>query len=187
MGFLNLLFAFTPWILFAIISGPSLIRLKIAVVVCFLCVIVLGLKRIHMGIILWAGILFFAFDLVAVVILSNLWVAKHMSILASGTLAAATWFSILIRRPFTLAYARAMAHNEGADPSSLIYHSYILTGMWGCVFLANTLINTAKVYRGSTPGWVYEVAQNACLLLGMLFTMYYPKYTRRRQARQNQV
>ncbi len=183
MSFFNLLFAFAPWILFAIISGPSMIRLKIAVVACFLCVVVLGLKRIHMGIILWAGILFFAFDLVAVVILSNVWVARHMAILASGTLAAATWLSILIRRPFTLAYARAMAHNDGADQSSLVYHSYVMTGMWGCVFLANTLINTAKVYRGGTPGWVYEVMQNACLLLGMLFTMYYPKYVRRQQVK----
>ena len=91
--------------------------------------------------------------------------------------------SILIRRPFTLAYARTMVHKDGPDRSDLVYHSYVMTGMWGCVFLAHTLINTAKVYRGDIRGWVYEVAQNACLLLGMLFTVYYPECVGRQQAK----
>ena len=177
MGFLGLILAFSPWILFAIITaGHTPLRLKAAIIVSFITVIMLGLTKIHRGFILWAGVIFFTFNLIAVVIMNNLWVAKHMGILASGTLAAAAWLSILFRHPFTLAYARASVDIKERSSSGFIRTGYIITGFWGFVFLANLLVNIAKLYYTGITGWLYEVMQYGFLLIGMLFTVYYPKY-----------
>ena len=98
-----------------------------------------------------------------------------MGILASGTLATAAWLSILLRHPFTLAYARASADIKERSSSEFIRTGYIITGFWGFVFLANLLVNIAKLYYTGIAGWLYEVMQYGFLLIGMLFTVYYSK------------
>jgi len=182
MGFFGLILAFSPWILFAIItSGHTLLRLKVAVIVSFITVVILGLTKIHRGLILWAGVIFFTFNLIAVVIMNNAWVAKHMGILASGTLAIAAWLSILIRHPFTLAYARASVESKEWGSPVFIRTGYIMTGFWGIIFLANLLVNITKLYCSGIAGWIYEFMQYGFLLIGMLFTVYYPKLHIKRQ------
>ncbi len=57
------------------------------------------------GLILWAGLAFFAFATIAVLALESRWVIHSIGVLASGTLALAAWLSLLIGKPFTLDYA----------------------------------------------------------------------------------
>ncbi len=63
----------------------------------------MGIGRLHRGVILWAGLLFFVMASVAVIWLENSWVIRSMGVLASGTLASATWLSVLAGKPFTMA------------------------------------------------------------------------------------
>ncbi len=107
MEALKLLLAFLPWIAFWIISGGnSMLRLQIGICVAAILVVVMGITKLHRGLILWAGVVFFSFALVTVVVLKNIWVIQHLGILASGTLFMATLISILIGQPFTESYAR---------------------------------------------------------------------------------
>jgi len=105
-----------------------------------------------------------------------------MGILASGTLATATWLSILLGHPLTLAYARASVENKEWSSPGFIRTGYIMTGFWGIVFLANLLVNIAKLYYSGIAGWIYEFMQYGFLLIGMLFTVYYPKLHIKRQS-----
>ena len=55
-----------------------------------------------------------------------------MGVLANGTLAAAIWFTIVIKRPFTLDYAKE--HTDASLPSA-----------WGASLTANAALAFGKM------------------------------------------
>ncbi|WP_296805846.1 hypothetical protein [Thiocapsa sp.] len=90
-----------------VIAHEGLFRLQLGLGVALALSVILGLTGIHRGVILWAGLVFFSLASIAVIGFPDLWTIRHMGVLAAGMLATATWFSVLIRKPFTLDYARA--------------------------------------------------------------------------------
>ena len=182
MEALKLLVAFAPWIAFWIISGGhSMLSLQVGICVAAVLVIVMGITKLHRGLLLWAGVVFFAFALVAVVVLKNLWVIRHLGILASGTLFMATLFSIVIGQPFTESYAREHVPAELWDSPAFIRSSYTVTGTWGMIFLANTLVNVAKPYQPELGEWFFRGVELCILVSGVLFTTVYSRLARRRR------
>ena len=69
----KLILAFAPWLAFWFISGPSILRLHIALFVAAALVIIMAITKLHKGAILWAGYVFFSFALVTVV-----WLKEHV-------------------------------------------------------------------------------------------------------------
>ncbi len=182
MDALKLLLAFSPWIAFWIISsGHSMVWLQIGITVAAVLVLVMGITRLHRGLILWAGVVFFAFALVCVVFLKNSWVIHHLGILASGTLLTATLFSIVIGRPFTEEYARDHVPKELWDSPAFIRSSYTVTGTWGFIFLVNTLVNVVKPYYPEWGEWSFRGVELIVLVSGVFFTTIYSRLARRRR------
>ncbi len=180
MDALKLLLAFSPWIAFWIISGgQSMMRLQIGLGVASALVVVMGVTKLHRGLILWAGVIFFAFALVFVVLLKDLWVIRHLGILASGTLFMATMVSIVIGRPFTESYAREHVPEELWESPNFIRSCYTATGAWGIIFLANALVNVFKSYHGELGEWFFRGVEFSILALGVVFTTAYSKFMRK--------
>ncbi len=182
MSFLKLLLAFAPWLSFLVIAHGSLFRLKLGLVVALVLSVVMGITRLHRGVILWAGLLFFTFATSAVVLFNNMWTAKHMGILASGALAAFTWLTIVLKKPFTLDYAR-----EHTDPSLwnspvFINTNIVITSFWGSVFIINTVLAWGKMKSFVLSELGYEIISYSLLTGAVAFTTWYPGYVRRRRA-----
>lgn len=182
MSVFKMILSFAPWIAFLIISGPSMFRLKLGIIVAAILVVVMGVTRLHRGVVLWAGVLFFIYALISVVWLNNMWTVQHMGILANGTLAAGTWLTVLMGKPFTLDYAK-----EHTDPSlwntpTFMKTNYVLTSAWGVVFLIGVLNAWLKMQPLGIPAWVFEMAQYSCMLGAMFFTNWYTAYVKRQRA-----
>ncbi len=172
--------AFAPWLAFLFIAHGSLFRLKLGLVIALVLSIGLGVARVHRGIILWAGLIFFSCASVAVIAFNNMWTAKHMSIVASGVLAAGTWLSVIFGRPFTMDYAR-----EHTDPSlwkspRFIKTNVILTSAWGLTFTVNAILAWGKMEHFLLSELNYEVISYSLLLGTAAFSSWYPAYIRRR-------
>lgn len=183
MDALKLLLAFLPWIAFWIISGGnSMLRLQIGICVAAILVVVMGITRLHRGLILWAGVVFFAFALVTVVLLKNIWVIQHLGILASGTLFMATLVSIIIGEPFTESYAREHVPQELWDSLAFVRGCYTVTGVWGLIFLVNALINVAKPHYAEFGEWFFRGVDFSVLVSGVVFTTVYSNIMRKRRA-----
>lgn len=182
MDAVKLLLAFSPWIAFWIISSVhSMAGLKIGICVAAVMVIVMGVTKLHRGLILWAGVAFFAFALVSVVLLENMWVIRNMGVMASGTLFGATLLSIIVGQPFTESYAQEHVPKELWDSPAFIRSCYTVTGVWGFIFLANSLINLAKPFHPELGEWFFRGAELSVLVLGVLFTTLYSRRARRRR------
>lgn len=182
MDALKLLLAFSPWIAFWIISGGhSMGWLQTGICVAAVLVLVMGITRLHRGLILWAGVVFFVFALVWVVFLKNSWVIHHLGILASGTLFMATLLSIVIGHPFTEEYAREHVPKELWDSPVFIRGCYTVTGTWGIIFLVNTLVNVVKPHYPELSEWFFRGVELIVLISGVLFTTIYSRRARRRR------
>ena len=180
METLKLLFAFSPWIAFWIIAGGhSMLRLQVGICVAAVMVVLMGLTRMHRGLILWAGVAFFSFALVAVVALKNMWVIHHLGILASGTLFMATMISIVVGQPFTESYARDHVPSESWDSPAFIRSCYTVTGVWGTIFLINTMVNVVKSYHPELGEWLFRGVELSILVSGAVITTTYASRSRR--------
>lgn len=177
----SILLGFLPWIVFGVISGPSLWRLNAAIIVALALVLVMGYKQLAQGFILtWGSLLFFGVNLVMVVLFRNLWVINNLDILAKGTLAAITWLSIFLGKPFVLQYARETVPPE-RQASPVFYRTCrTLTVIWGVVFLISTGMSAAKTYGLWTGGLGYQAVSLGLIGLGLWLNHWYPQYVRSR-------
>ena len=177
----SILLGFLPWIVFGVISGPSLLRLNAAIIAALILVIFMGAKQLAKGFILtWGSLLFFGVNLVMVVLFRNLWVIKNLDVLSHGTLAAIAWVSIFMGKPFVLQYARETVPPE-RQASPVFYRTCrTLAVIWGVVFLISTGMSAAKTYGLWAGGLGYQTVSLGLIGLGLWLNHWYPQYVRRR-------
>ncbi|MDK9717888.1 MAG: hypothetical protein OEL57_08270 [Trichlorobacter sp.] len=181
MSIFKMILSFAPWIAFLIISGPTMFRLKLGIIVAAILVIVMGVTKLHRGVILWAGVLFFIYALISVVWLNNMWTVRHMGILANGTLALGAWLTVLLKQPFTLDYAKEHTDPSLWDSPIFLKTNYVITSAWGVVFIIGVLNAWLKMQHLAVPHWVFEVAQYSFMLGAMFFTNWYTAYVKRQR------
>ncbi len=182
MLFLKLILAFAPWLAFLVIAHGSLFRLKLGLIVALVLSIGMGVAKLHRGIILWVGLVFFSCASVAVVAFESMWAVKHMGIAASGILAVSTWLTVVIGKPFTMDYAR-----EHVDPSlwtspSFVRTNTILTSAWGLTFTINALLAWGKMEKFLLTELGYELVSYTLMIATAAFTSWYPGHVRKQAA-----
>lgn len=178
MTFLKLVVSFAPWIAFLIIAKDTLLRLEIGLVVALALSVVMALLRLHRGIIMWVGLVFFTATTIAVLGYHNMWTIKHIGVMASGALAVGSWAGLLIGKPFSLAYAR-----QNTDPALwhepvFIRTNVIITAAWATVFTINTALAWILMEK-LLPQWVCHTLSYAALIAAAAFTSWYPVHVRR--------
>jgi hypothetical protein len=181
MSFFKMLFTFAPWICFLIIAHDSMFRLKLGIIVAAVLTVVMAVTRLHRGVIMWVGILFFLYAFVEVVFLNDMWAVRHMGVLANGALAVGVWAGLAMKRPFTMEYAR-----EHTDPSlwqspAFLRTNYLLTTMWAVIFTINAFLAWQRSIRPAMPSWAYETVSYCLLVSAMFVSTWYPQYLNKRR------
>lgn len=179
MSFVKLLISFAPWIAFLIIARDTLLRVEIGLVAALVVSIVMAVLKLHRGVIMYVGLIFFTGATIAVLGFHNVWTIRHLGVLANGALAAGSWFTIAIGRPFTLEYAR-----QHTDPSKwhdplFIRVNRLLTTVWASVFTFNTAVAWALMTQ-PIPEWASHTLSYTALVGAAAFTSWYPNQVRRR-------
>lgn len=182
MLFLKLILAFAPWLAFLVIAHGSLFRLKLGLIIALVLSIGMGVTKLHRGIILWVGLVFFSCASIAVIAFDSMWAVKHMGIAASGILAIGTWFTVVIGKPFTMDYAK-----EHVDPSlwtspSFVRTNTILTSAWGLTFTINAVLAWGKMEKFLMSELGYELVSYTLMIATAAFTSWYPGHVRKQTA-----
>ena len=176
----SILLGFLPWIAFSVISGPSLFRLNAAVIAALILLLIMGFKQLAKGYVLtWGSLIFFSVILVMVVLLRNLWFIGNLDILSHGTLAAITWLSIFVGKPFVLQYALETVPPERQGSPAFYRICRNLTVVWGIVFIVSTGMSVAKTYGWWADGLSFQAVSLGSIGSGLWLNHWYPQYTRR--------
>jgi hypothetical protein len=117
-----------------------------------------------------------------IAVIDDSWSATEVRLAVdTGTLAVAL-FSILIRRPFTLQYAREAVDAETLHKAGFLRANYILTLAWTGAFLLMSLANLLTIYIPGLPFWVALAIGFAARNSALTFTKWYPHYQRAKYA-----
>jgi hypothetical protein len=93
-----------------------------------------------------------------------------------------TLTSILIRRPFTLQYAREAADADTAVLPAFVRANYIITWAWTGSMLLMMIGNVAMIYVPGLPLWSSLLVAFAARNSAVYFTKWYPEYTKAKYA-----
>ena len=91
---------------------------------------------------------------------------------------AISLMSILIRRPFTLQYARQVVDAETAQLPGFQKANYVITWAWTAAFLLMVLANVLLIYLPGLPLWAGIAIAFAARNTAIYFTKWYPGYHR---------
>lgn len=179
LAFLKLMVAFAPWLSFLFIAHDTVWRVKLGLVVALVLSVVMGVLRLHRGIILWVGLVFFSAATIAVLAFDDMWTVGHLGILANGALAAGAWLTILIGKPFTLDYAK-----EHVDPALwtspfFVRTNMLMTAVWASAFTINSAIAFFKMEHLFLSELAWEIVSYGILVATAVFTVWYPEHLRR--------
>ncbi len=172
-----------PWVLFAVLSSPG----RFEVAVCS----ALGLSLLT----LWAssrrGIGVYALDVVGVVFFIVLavvgLVASENQIaflelwageLTNIVLAVFVLATIIVGKPFTLAYAKKQAPEEYWDTALFRRINYVISAVWAAAFAFSAAVGLIgdAVLKDPNNFWTGWVLQLAALFFAIAFTEFYPDY-----------
>lgn len=178
MNFIKLLSAFAPFIVFGLLAGHTLDSVKIAIVAAFLLTIILNYKELRQGFILsWGTLIFFTFLMIAVVLMTNMWVLQMMNVLVYITLAAITWIGIVTGRPFVMQYARQEVDESRWQDPIFLRVVRDMAVFWGIAFLLDTGV---AIYQLGDKNVIFKIATYLIMVIAIVFTLYYPNWVRSR-------
>jgi hypothetical protein len=181
MSFVKLLLSFAPWIAFLIIAKDTMARVEIGLIAALVLSIVMAVLKLHRGIIMWVGLLFFTAATIAVLGFHNIWTVRHLGVLANGALALGSWITLAIGKPFTLEYARAHTDPSKWNDPVFIRVNVQLTSVWASVFTFNTAIAWALT-KHILPESIGHTLSYAALIGAAAFTSWFPNHVRGKMA-----
>jgi hypothetical protein len=90
--------------------------------------------------------------------------------------------SLVIRKPFTLQYAREMVDAETAQLAGFLRANYIITGAWSGAFVLMMIANALMIYVPGLPLWSGLLMAFAARNSAVYFTKWYPQHRRAKHA-----
>ena len=173
----GILIGFIPLIVYGILAGDSVSSVVTALGAATIVTIVAGLPDLRKGMILmWATLVLFGGAFIAVGVLNLTGIIPWMSIVIYAVLAAVAFGSMLVKLPFTLQYARGMVDRSIWEKPGFITVNFLMTGVWGCVFVINLLLSYVSFISPQTLGRFTLPLTYLVLIAGIVFTISYPRH-----------
>jgi len=183
-GFLKSPFAgIAPWALLAILSGPGHFAEAVLAALGFsVLVLLVGLSRgIKVHALELFGAAFFGVLAVAglfasqnVIRFLEVWAGE----LTNVSLAGFAWATLLIRKPFTMAYAKDSTPQEHWDTPLFWRINSVLSAVWASAFTVAAIagfIGDAMLHDAGNfwTGWILQLA---AIFFAISFSEFYPDY-----------
>jgi hypothetical protein len=172
-----------PWVLMSVLSSPG----RFVQAVCF----ALGLALLTMwlghrrGISIHALDVFGATFFVALAVVGVMashgvisWMELWAGELTNVALALFVVTTIVIRRPFTLPYAKEQAPEEYWNSALFIRINYLISAVWAGAFIFAAAVGFVgdAVLHDANNFWTGWVLQLAAIFFAISFTEFYPDY-----------
>ncbi len=181
----NPLAGLAPWIVYSLVEGQG--RLEESAAIAFglaLAILMIGwLRGSSPKLLEFSDVIFFGGLAIFVAVASDdthAWLERWSGEVANVALVVIAVGSILIRQPFTLAYAKEDAPRELWDNPVFLRTNYVLTWVWAIAFLieAASGLYGDWVLDDSNNLWTGWIIQTLPLIVAAQFTLWYPERVR---------
>jgi hypothetical protein len=172
-----------PWILMSVLSSPGRFE-EAACAALGVSLLVMWLGRVR-GIAIhqlevFGVVVFAVYAVLGLVAPADVirWLELWAGELTNIALAAFAAFTLLIRKPFTLAYAKETTPREHWDSPLFLRINYVITAVWAGAFFVSAVVGAIGDAVLHDPGnfWTGWVLQLAAIFAAVAFTEFYPDY-----------
>jgi SNF family Na+-dependent transporter len=173
---------FAPWIAMSVIEGPQ--RFELAVGLAFALSLAAGVLGALVGerpkLLDFAGIAFFAALVLCGLLVDEQglrWLERWSGEISNAVIALIAIFSIAIRMPFTIQYARETVPREHWSSPQFRHINYTITWVWTAAFTLTAIVGFLGDGPLDEPDnlWTNWIVQIAALILALRFTEWYPQ------------
>jgi hypothetical protein len=172
-----------PWILLSVVSGPGRFEeAASAALGLALLTLWVGWRRgvpVHM-LEVFGAVFFAVLSVLGLVAPDDVirWLESWAGTLSNIALGAFAIVTLLIRRPFTMAYAKDTTPSEYWDSPLFRKINYAISGVWAAAFTFSAIVGAvghAVLHHGDVfwTGWILPLAGT---LFAVQFTEFYPDY-----------
>jgi hypothetical protein len=172
-----------PWILMAVINGPGRFEEAASVALALaLLTLWVGVRRgVPVHLLEAFTVAYFAVLAVLGLVASDRvieWLQLWAGELSNIALAAFAIVTQLIRRPFTLAYAKDTTPKEHWDNPIFLRINYVISTVWAGAFLFSALVGAFgdAVLRDNDNFWTAWILPIGAIIFAVSFTEFYPDY-----------
>lgn len=178
----SILRGFLPWILYSVLYGSNPDQYMLAISAALASSVIFDWKELKAGFILTRGTFFyFLLLLVLTAVFHWQWLQDNTWLISNCMLAGITFTSALIGKPFTLQYAKQQVREELWENAFFLQINYILTNIWGVIFLLTALVNYFHVEDPKINGLSYIILSNIGWFVGMYINKWFPDYWKARK------
>ncbi len=172
------LVSFVPWFIFAVLYGNSKHQILQAAIITLLMILILNRRELKNGFILpWASLIYFG-----IVALNSLfdwvpWFLYHSAMTINLALAVIIWISIIIKKPFTLQYAKEMVPASYWNMPGFLKINFYLSLSWAALLTVSalpTLFIPQEIYLKSLF-WNYGLTA-ICILIAIYLNKELPGF-----------
>lgn len=172
---MGMLICFLPWLVFWIFIARSDVQIAIysgLAAALFFNLAAIVRKQVPKA--LQLGALFFFLASALIVMFVEFHTFRRWVNLASAlTLLFITFFSILIRKPFTLQFAHEMAPKDKWNTPEFLHANYVITWVWVGVFTVKAAFATLRMAVPAIPVWATVSASLCVFFAALKFTFWY--------------
>ncbi len=166
----SILKGFLPWLIFFAFVDGTLLGLKIGVIGGLLCLLILNRNSIKRRFILdLATLTIFIFLLVIGVYLQQPVIIKYAILIGYTALTLTCFLSLIMKKPFTLQYARLSVHKLFWNNPLLLRVNTRITLAWMLIFLLNTLTISIFYFGTGSKLWMEQIIPTTLIVIGLLF------------------
>jgi hypothetical protein len=172
-----------PWVLLSIISGPGRFEeAASAALGLTLLTLWVGWRRgVPVHLLEMFGAVFFLVMAILGLAASDgviRWLESWAGEVSNIALASFAIVTLLIRRPFTLAYAKDTTPEEHWESPLFMRINYAISAVWAAAFTFSAIIGAigGTVLSGSNDFWTGWILPIAGILFAVEFTEFYPDY-----------
>ncbi|MCV7191746.1 hypothetical protein [Mycolicibacterium brumae] len=172
-----------PWVLMSLLATPGHFEIAVCTALGLaLATMWLGSRRgmaVH-ALDVFGAVFFAALAVVGVFAPPETitWLTNWAGQLTNASLALFVLVTILIRRPFTLPYAKEQAPPEYWDSPLFSKVNYVISGVWAAAFTFSAAVGAygAGVLGDPDNFWTGWVLQLGAIFFAVAFTEFYPDY-----------
>jgi hypothetical protein len=177
----NPLIGLSPWILYSLVEGPNRLELSAALALG-LAVVILAVNWLRGGtpkMLEYSDVVYFAGLAIVVAFAGTAtrsWLELWGGEVANIALLLVVLGSVVVRRPFTLQYAKEDAPEEIWNAPEFLRVNYLITWVWVIAFAieaASGFFGDA-VLHDSNNIWTGWIIQTLPLIIAAQFTIWYP-------------
>ena len=171
---MQIFLSFLPWIIYFTLVGFQF--LEIAPLAAVIATLILSFQALRKKFLLdWCTLIYFLMLSILYLLPLTKQIYAYIPQISNFILPLIMWFSIIIKQPFTLQYARERVGKDYPLTPRFLFVNYSIAYVWAVGLTLMAVISFLQFKKILTSNSIVIIGSILCVLIPYAFMIYFPK------------